>query len=146
MQLKDPSECRARASEHEKLAVILASAPHEWAAVAYFYSTYHHVRAALIADPIFTDIGRLQAKNSSLIPDDRWVARHKGRRGAKVQPEFGINELVAILYPTYHVDYEVLHQASLEVRYGPGFTGDLERLGGAHDEIRDASASGLLIA
>lgn len=89
----------------------------EWAMVAYFYSAYNSIRAALMADPIFSDLSALKSINSELTPDDKNEYRHHVR--AK-QPGFGVNQLVQMLYTPFSEDYEKLHQASIAVRYGGG--------------------------
>lgn len=91
------------AAEHQTRAVELAGEAGrlheigaEWAAVAYFYSAYHRVRAALLDDPVFDDMSRLKRVDPQLLPSDRDTAFHTGRRRGQA-PEFGVNDLVLLL-------------------------------------------------
>lgn len=117
-----------RAKRHLKVAKALDSAGDEWAAVCYFYAAYHLIRGALLSDPIFNELGRCQSKHADLLPEDRFTARHKGRRNTSAGREWGLNELTQILYPHISQSYERLHQASIDVRYGKGLRGTLEPL------------------
>jgi hypothetical protein len=124
----------------------LVAAGDEWGAVPLFYCSYHLARAALIRDPIFADLPRLKAVNSDLTPDERYTARHHGRRGSAIAKQWGLNELVALLYPRFSHDYEVMHQASIDVRYGRGFRGDLLRLEVGAIAFRDSYSDGDFVA
>ncbi len=143
--LRDPAECETRAARHLKIGSALVAAGDEWGAVPLFYCAYHLARAAMITDPIFSDLPRLKSKNSDLTPDERLTSRHHGRRGSSVK-QWGVNELVALLYPKLSSDYEVMHQASIDVRYGRGFRGDLLRLEDGTIAFRDSYNEGELRA
>src|SRR4051812_9416111 len=67
-----------RAERHKKIGDLLAGAGDEWAAVPWFYSAYHLVKAALLVDPIFDDLRALSAISVDLIPQDRFTNRHNG--------------------------------------------------------------------
>ena len=136
-----------RAARHIVIGSALADAGDEWAAVPMFYSAYHFVKAALLVDPIWWDIQRLQGTRPDLIPDDRFTKRHHGHRQTGRPREWGINELVLVLYPSIARDYEQLHVASIDVRYHEGLpSGALPDLRAAMDRIRAASESGALTA
>lgn len=113
-------EHRARAARHRVIGELLHDSGDEWGAVPMFYSAYHLMKAALLRDPIWDQLGPLQRLNRDLIPDDRHTDRHKGRRRGDQPREWGINELVQKLYPPASGPYERLHQASILVRYGAG--------------------------
>ena len=113
-----PPEHGSRASRHRKVGDALASAGEEWAFVCFFYGAYHLVKAALLCDPVFDDPIRLAKSPVPLRPDDRFVSRHRGRRRPGVEVEWGVNDLVATIYRFIREDYELLHQLSIEVRYG----------------------------
>lgn len=131
-----------RAREHEQVGDALKDAVgNEWAAVCYFYSAYHLVRAALVADPIFDSMARLKAKSSHLMPSDRYTDSHHGSRAPGMN--FGVNELVNLLYPQILQSYEFLHQASIAVRYDTGLRFDLTNVRGRLDAVIAASDSGL---
>lgn len=144
MPLARTDDCTARARRHATVGDALADAGDEWAVVCWFYSAYHYVRAALIADPIFDDLSRLQSVYQPLVPDDRYVSKHKGRRGGA--PELGINEVVLKLYPAIAGPYDKLHQASTDVRYEHGLRGDLSQLRPLLSTIEGDYAAGKLIA
>lgn len=143
--LRNPADCEVRAARHLKVGSALVAAGDEWGAVPLFYCAYHLTRAAMISDPIFGDLPRLKAKNSDLTPDERHTSRHHGRRGSAVK-QWGLNELVALLYPRFSTDYEVMHSASNDVRYGKGFSGDLLRLERCAIAFRDSYFDGDLVA
>ena len=135
-----------RAARHEKVGVALHGAGDEWTAVLYFYAAHHLLRAALLADPIFTDPTRLSRKNPQLQLADRATKRHHGR-APKGQPRvWGINDLVVLMYQHVAVDYEALHQASIEVRYQSGLRSSLDDARAELDVIRSAQSSGRLVA
>lgn len=136
-----------RAARHDKIGRLLSESGDEWGAVALFYGAYHRVKAALITDPIWDDIGQLQAIHSDLVPDDRLIERHRGRRRSGAPREWGINELVQTLYPEITRAYERLHQASISVRYGVGLReGALGDLAEASEEIKRLYDQGKLSA
>ena len=109
-----------RAAEHARVGDVLLDRDEEWATVLYFYSAYHLIKAALLADPVFDDPKACMAKHLALSMQDRWTEAHKGRVVKGRRERWGVNDLVALLYKPLSAPYEVLHQASLEVRYGPG--------------------------
>lgn len=115
-------EHRARAERHQVVGDALAAAGDEWAAVMWFYSAYHLIKAALLCDPIWFDLRSLTTLNVELTPGERFTGRHKGRRriGSNQPREWGINDLVLVLYRPAAGFYERLHQASIDVRYGAG--------------------------
>lgn len=133
-----------RARRHEHIADALSV--DEWAAVPYFYAAYHIVRCALIEDPIFDDIDRLHATHLDLIPPDRHTGRHKGRKNSSAGREWGVNELVALLYPRIVSEYERLHQASIAVRYGSGLKAPIPSLRADLTTIIGAYNNGQLTA
>lgn len=110
-----------RAQRHQTVGDALCAAGDEWAAVCYFYSAYHVAQYSLRTDPVFEDRAALHRINAQLEPRHRGTSRHRGRRPrAGDQREFGVNELVSLLYPEITTAYEVLHLASIEVRYDSG--------------------------
>lgn len=141
--LRTTEECLRRADRHARVADALADAGDEWAAVCYFYSAYHLARAALMVNPVFSDVDALQALHRNLIPDDRTVSRHKGRRRPGQPPELGVNDVLRYVYPAVSADYENLHAASNDVRYHLGLpssrTGEgpspLTRIREAHERV-----------
>lgn len=137
--------CRRRAQKHADVGDALAEAArNEWAAVCWFYSAYHLTRAALLSDPVFEDTPRLQNIYHLLVPEDRHVTRHRGRRGP--HPEMGINDLVEKLYPALSGSYERLHQASIDVRYEDGLRPELSVLRSLLTTITDAYDNGQMRA
>lgn len=136
-----------RATHHAHVGDALAgSGESEWAAVCFFYAGYHLVRAALLIDPVFSDPTRLSKLNVELTPEDRQTERHKGRKNTANGREWGINELVLLLYRAIAGPYDRLHQASIDVRYGRGLRGDVSDLREHLTTIEEAYAGGLLIA
>jgi hypothetical protein len=140
----------ARALEHDRVAELLFRADEDWAAVAYFYAGLHRVRAALLADPIFSDATALRAKHHMLTHRDRHCTKHTGhfreRNGVRIKV-WGLNELVSVLYPQAAVPYEALYRASIDVRYERGLARtSLAALRGDAEQIRDAYTSGGLVA
>jgi hypothetical protein len=129
---------------------LLATAPDEWAAVPMFYSAFHLVRAALVTDPLFDDPGRCARKNVYLSMQDRECTRHNTRWRREADGSrsklWGVNELVTLLYAPIWPYYELMHQASVEVRYGRGLIHPLQRVCEALDEITRCSSAGLLVA
>lgn len=102
------------------MGLLLLEAGDEWGAVCLFYAAYHAVKAALLEDTVFDTIDACQAVNRDLLPQDRDTTRHNGRRRTSSGREWGINELVLLLYRPAAGTYEKLHQASIDVRYGDG--------------------------
>lgn len=139
-----------RADEHESLAGVLRDSGHEWAAVAYFYSAYHLVSAALLRDPIFTSPGRLAAASPALTMADQTATRHQGYmqfgHGGRRTKIWGLNDLVALLYRPVWPFYAQLHEGSVDVRYGTGLRVPLEKIADAQRLIRDEFAAGTLVA
>ncbi|MDH5150460.1 hypothetical protein [Brevibacterium casei] len=129
--------------DHFAQAEAIAGASTDWAAVAYFYSAYHAMKAAFLQDPIFDDMTRLKSINQHLMPDDRNTQKHKVRRGGN---GFGVNDLVHLLYPSKRGDYERLHQSSLGVRYGQGVVYPIDQLAEMAAGISEARTSGMLVA
>lgn len=113
----------SRQEYHRSFAVTLAGASpaaHPWACVIGFYAAYHSARWAIQCDPRFDDAATIRAVHPNLRPEDRRTAKHKARRGPGPQTDFGVNDLVLLLYPKASGAYEYLHQASIEVRYNRG--------------------------
>ncbi|GGC03170.1 hypothetical protein [Cellulomonas carbonis] len=134
-----------RAHRHRKVGDALAAAGDEWAFVCFFYSAYHLVKAALLLDPVFDDPDRLGKSPVPLTADDRHVSRHKGRRRPGAPVDWGVNDLVGTIYRFIRDDYEMLHQLSIEVRYGQGRAlPELEVAGQALKRIEDRFAAGSL--
>ncbi|WP_340539423.1 hypothetical protein [Nocardioides sp. GXZ039] len=106
------------------------------------------MKAALLVDPIWSDLRALQAISADLIPDDRFTSRHHGRRRRTGHAkEWGINELVLKSYRPAAGSYERLHQGSIDVRYGAGLrAGALSALRASVDEIHAMHADGELAA
>lgn len=140
-------EHRTRADRHRKIGDLLVQAGDEWGAVPLFYCAFHYVKAAMLRDPIWGDVTALQSIHQDLIPEDRYVERHHGRRRNGAPREWGVNEIVLQLYPQVVKQYEVLHQASIKVRYGTGLPdGALPALTDAIDKICETDAKGGLEA
>jgi len=120
---------RERSAYHLRAGDNLAEAGEEgWAAVCYFYAAYHLIRASLINDPVFDDPTMLSRVRPELAPEDRNTSRHNGRKKTMNGREWGVNELVSLLYKPLVKDYERLHQASIDVRYNAGLRGGLAPL------------------
>jgi hypothetical protein len=117
--LRTAQLCLERAVAMKEAAERLADADEEWAAVCYFYSAYHTMKAAFIEDPVFDDPTRLSTFSTSLIPDDRYVTHHRGRMGSGPR-KLGVNDIVQALYPKIAPHYIRLHMASIAVRYENG--------------------------
>lgn len=142
-------EHQRRAERHLEVGAALLGASDEWTAVPLFYSAYHFVKAAMLVDPIWQSPGDLHRLHSDLIADDRFTDRHKGRRRpGGAAKEWGINDLVMLLYRPQVRDYEILHQASVTVRYGAGLPADadLTALSAACERISAAYAAGSIAA
>lgn len=117
---------RKRAQQHQIVGDALASAGNEWAAVPWFYSAYHLIKAALLRDPIWETPSALCRIHVDLTERDRFTTRHKGRRGrvSGANVEWGVNDLVQKLYRPAFGAYSRLHSASNSVRYGVGLPPD----------------------
>lgn len=132
----------ARAARHQKVADALADAGDEWSAVCYFYAAYHMIRAALLEDTIFDRLEWCQQKNRDLLPQDRHTMRHHGRKNTSNGREWGVNELVFLLYPNVVGAYERLHQASNDVRYHDGLRGSVADMQAVYRDFVDKFANG----
>ena len=116
----------------------------EWAAVCAFYSAYHLIRAALLADPVFDDANRLSKINSKILPEDRFVTKHS--KGGLSSSSYGVNEIVSVLYIDIRARYLRLHVASNQVRYGRGLNAiQLPSLQADLQEITRAYEAGDLV-
>lgn len=139
-----------RADDHEKLAKVLHESGVEWAAVAYFYSAYHLVKAALLTDPIFTDPGRLAVAHAQLTMADQTATRHQGYMqfgtGGSRTKVWGLNDLVGVLYRQVWPIYLQMHEASVDVRYGTGLRVPLDKIGEAQELVKAEYAAGTLVA
>lgn len=114
-----PSERIGRADFHLQSAVALHAEGNEWAAVAYFYSAYHVVKAAIETDPIFNDLTRLSRVDPKISLSDHLATHHKGNP-SNGRP-YGVNDLVRLLYGSeLYRHYSRLHSASVGVRYKDG--------------------------
>jgi hypothetical protein len=136
-----------RAQEHADVGdALIAAADNEWAAVCYFYAAYQLAIAAISDDPIFDDLQRLQGVNAELLPDDRHTTRHKGRKNTSHGREWGVNELMLLLYgQAVGAAYEKLHHASVCVRYEPPLRTPPARAREWLDVILAAEAAGELV-
>lgn len=113
----------SRQDYHRSFAATLAGASpvaHPWACVIGFYAAFHSARWALQCDRRFDDEDVLRTIHPDLRSEDRRTAKHKARRGPGANADFGVNDLVLMLYPKASRPYELLHQASIEVRYNQG--------------------------
>ncbi|MGO4600381.1 hypothetical protein [Terrabacter sp. 2YAF2] len=119
---------RERAERHAKIGHALADSGDEWAAVCFFYSAYHRVKAALLDDVVFDDPNTCYAKHVDLLPQDRYTSRHKGRKHTSGGREWGINDLVLLLYRGAAGTYDKLHQMSIDVRYQSGLRASIPDL------------------
>lgn len=115
----------------------------------YFYSAYHLVKAALLADPIFDDPSRLALVRGVPAMADRHVDRHHGHfqydQGQRTKI-WGVNDLVAELYRPIFPLYSQLHEASCDIRYGTGLRVPLQKLADARDTIATEYGQGRLVA
>lgn len=132
-----------RADEHANHAAALVS--NEWAAVCYFYAAYHRLRAALLDDPIFDDVTQLHSLHLDLTPDDRYATAHKGR-GGRGNRDYGVNDLVYILYRFIAGPYDKLHTASCEVRYDMRLRAQVADLSTLYATIKSEHEAGKLVA
>lgn len=122
----------------------MAEAGDEWAAVMFFYAAYHRVRAALLEDPTFDSVAGCAARHVDLRPEDRHATRHHGRRSRNQFFEFGVNEIVQILYPSAIGAYDQLHQMSIQVRYERGLVPDLRAVVETWERFRKLDEDGAL--
>ncbi len=136
-----------RAQEHAAVGdALITAADNEWAAVCFFYAAYQIAIAAISDDPIFDDLDRLKRVNAELIPDDRRTTRHQGRKNGKNGREWGVNELMLLLYgQTVGAAYDKLHKASVSVRYAPPLRTPPTRAREWLDVILAAEAAGELV-
>lgn len=140
-----PADCLARAVRHDTAASVLYGLGDEWAVVAYFYGSYHRVRAAILQDPVFDSLINLPKVDPKLNKEHQGTSRHEGRMTSAGR-DIGVNDLVRLLYRPIYGHYLVLHDASVQVRYGHGIS--LQRLQDAHaawEEISQASSVGALV-
>lgn len=141
---------KARAKYHAEVGDMIAGndAGQEWAGVCYFYAAYHLVQAALINDPIFDEPTLLSRIHVDLSPQDRFTSRHKGRKRTSNGAEWGVNDLVLLLYKQIAGVYDRLHQASNDIRYGRGLRSgvQVEQLRGFLLQIQNEFAAGNLVA
>ena len=109
----------ARSQEHQKAAELLEAGGNEWAVVAYFYSAYRAVRAAMQNDPRLNGDAVARGTDPAFSASTRHVEHHRYHpsRGP------GINDIVKVLYPSVGAKYELLHIASIGVRYESGLQG-----------------------
>jgi|SRR5690625_2892127 hypothetical protein len=123
MALEDRQLLEKRSEDHWLITQSLTQQNNEWAAVTAFYSCYQMARAALLHDPVFSDLSALKDLHWNLTPDERTVTHHNahipGRTG------FGIVDLVHLLYKHVGATYRTLHRGSNEVRYGTGLSNGL---------------------
>ena len=123
-----------RARSHREVGEALhAATGNEWAAVCYFYAAYHVVKAALLTDSIFDDLTALRSVSPDLLTTDRDASAHQMRRGSS--SDFGVNDLVRLLYPDISSAYLELHGQSIAVRYMHGTSVPLDDLREDLDEI-----------
>lgn len=114
-----------RMQDHIRSANDLKRLGNEWSAVAYFYAVYRAGRAALISDSRLDDDATARSIHPRLSASSRHVEHHSG--GMSRPP--GMNEVVRLLYRPIAAKYLLLqkylllHQKSVEVRYGSGLLG-----------------------
>jgi hypothetical protein len=145
--LRDAPVCVQRAHDFQRTGHKLVELEDEWYAVCFFYSTYHLLKAAFIEDPIFDQVIQLSRIDSHLALDDRYVTRHQGRIERSKRRSLGVNDIVALLYPTIAVCYRRLHRASVQVRYSSGLQDiSTDAVTRYHQEIADAYSAGQLKA
>lgn len=125
---------------------LIAAAQNEWAAVCYFYAAYQIAIAAISDDPVFDDPDRLRRVKVGLIPDDRHTTRHRGRKNGRDGREWGVNELMLVLYTQpVAAAYDKLHKASVSVRYEPPLRTPPARAREWLDVVLAAEAAGDLV-
>lgn len=146
--LATSAECSARSDVHYQAGLSIASLDepigHEWAAVSFFYSAYHRVRAAILDDPIFRDAQRLSRVNVKLTMDDRFATHHQGRRSGG-EHRLGITEIVPLVYPAISSDYRALASASIDVRYGSQLLAPIADLQARCEHLRQRGDAGELV-
>lgn len=74
------AEHQRRASRHTTVGRALDDAGDEWAGVVYSYAAYLLVKAALLNDPLWSDVSAMHGKHHDLVRDDRLTTRHHGRK------------------------------------------------------------------
>ncbi len=113
--VRDVATHLARSEKHEQVARALHdTVSNEWAAVCYFYASYHIVKASLLVDPVFADLTRLKNIHHLLVPDHRSPDFHQARKHSN---DLGVNEVTGLLYDNVGAEYRLLHSASVQVRY-----------------------------
>lgn len=101
----------------------------------------------MLVDPIWQDLKSLKAIHQDLVPDDRFIGRHKGRRRVGGPKEWGVNDLVLMLYRPAAGHYDRLHLASVDVRYSTGLpTGALNPVRASLDALLAMDTAGALQA
>lgn len=78
-RIRTEEGCLQRALSMKRTAELLWNQGDDWFAVCYFYSAYHMARAAIMTDPIFDALSKIQAKAPWLMLEDRYVTAHQGR-------------------------------------------------------------------
>lgn len=146
--LTTTADCISRADVIRATGDGLAASGDEWAVVNYFYAAYHTVRAALLADPIFTSIAACSAKHPNLQMSDQTATMHKARVVPGKPRAFGVNDLVSLLYPSIAFEYLELHSWSVNVRYVQGLEdgASVAKAAEYYERIRAAFDSGALVA
>jgi hypothetical protein len=140
-----PRECIERALSFDSSAEAFFAVGDEWAAVVYFYASYHRVRGAILSDPVFESLVELPKVDPNLMNEHRATTRHEGRMAAG-RRDIGVNDLVRMLYRPIYGDYLTLHDASVNVRYARGVSeARLEDTRAAWDRIRTAQDAGALV-
>lgn len=139
-----------RARHHLSNAKKIQSVCDDWAHVAAFYSAYHSVRHALMEDPVFRDLKRLQSVDPRLSIRMRETTHHSGNINTPRDP--GINQLVKLFYGrgfSHRIDHQYidLHSTSVMIRYKDGAVQATvgESLSAA-EMILERVSSGLLVA
>ncbi len=143
-----PAETESsRSEQHAQVGDALREAAgNEWAAVCYFYAAYHLATSVIRTDPVFDDPDRLHRLNSALIPEDRHTSRHQGRKHGIRSREWGVNELMVLLYDQpIAAAYDKLHRASIEVRYESGLRAPVVRTREWLSVIQEAAARGEMV-
>lgn len=131
-----------RSASHYHAAELLEAESDEWAAVAYFYAAYRAVRAALQND------ARLGGDKAARATDPKFTASTRHVEHHRYHPSRGpgINDIVKVLYPSIGAKYELLHIASIGVRYEGGLLGgtlaDIKAL--VDDVMADLKSSGVI--
>lgn len=139
-----PEGHRERAGEHEKVGRVLLESGLDWGGVCLFYAAHHHVRAALLQDPIFDSFEACQKRHPSLLPDDRHSTWHQARRGSGAATGWGVNDLTLLLYRAAFKPYKALHVVSNDVRYGSGAKASTDDVVELFDTFEALRAQGVL--